>query len=60
MKMPFGKHKGEEVHSLPESYLSWLQAAVKLREPLKSAVEQALKPADEKRLAELLSQQKFC
>lgn len=24
MEMPFGKHKGKEIESLPSSYLHWL------------------------------------
>jgi hypothetical protein len=42
MRMPFGKHKGCPVHSLPEDYLSWLWENVELREPLRSAVWEAL------------------
>jgi hypothetical protein len=42
MKMPFGKFKGCPVHSLPEDYLSWLWENIELREPLRSAVADAL------------------
>ncbi len=33
--MPFGKHKGQMLHELPEDYLEWL-STVELREPLKT------------------------
>jgi hypothetical protein len=33
--MPFGKHKGQMLHELPEDYLEWL-GTVELREPLKT------------------------
>jgi hypothetical protein len=39
LKMPFGKHAGTEVDSLPLYYLAWLVEHDWLREPLKSAVE---------------------
>lgn len=39
MDMPFGKHKGEPVDSLPTDYLGWLLSLGDgLREPLRSAV----------------------
>ena len=25
MKMPFGKHKGQEIHTIPRSYLAWMK-----------------------------------
>jgi hypothetical protein len=38
LKMPFGKHRGKPVVSIPESYLRWLAENVELREPLRGAV----------------------
>jgi hypothetical protein len=40
--MPFGKFKSYEVNELPREYLTWLFANIDLREPLLSAVEEAL------------------
>jgi hypothetical protein len=40
--MPFGKYRGLEVSELPESYLRWLWDTIELREPLYSAVRDAL------------------
>src|SRR5262249_31191757 len=40
--MPFGKYKGHEVDSLPREYLRWLTENCALREPLATAVEDAL------------------
>ena len=40
--MPFGRYRNREVASLPESYLRWLQANVRLREPLNSEVKRTL------------------
>lgn len=42
MRMPFGKHRGTPVDELPENYLTWVWENVRLREPLRSAVEDAL------------------
>jgi hypothetical protein len=42
VKMPFGKYRGIEVDSLPEQYLEWLWQNIDLREPLYSAVRDAL------------------
>jgi hypothetical protein len=42
VKMPFGKHKGRPVETLPRSYLKWLERAVDLRGDLKDAVRSAL------------------
>jgi len=25
MKMPFGKHKGQEIHKIPQDYLLWFR-----------------------------------
>jgi hypothetical protein len=40
--MPFGKYRGIEVDALPEQYLTWLWENCDLREPLYSAVQEAL------------------
>jgi len=40
--MPFGKYRGVNVEALPEPYLLWLLENIDLREPLRSAVEEAL------------------
>lgn len=42
MKVPFGKFKGWEVEKVPRDYLTWLWETCDLREPLRSAVEDAL------------------
>jgi len=42
MLMPFGKYKGTEVSELPLDYLLWLQDTIPLREPLRSAVAEAV------------------
>jgi Putative quorum-sensing-regulated virulence factor len=42
MNMPFGKHRGREVHKLPRRYLTWLLKECDLYGPLKYAVEEAL------------------
>lgn len=39
MEMPFGKHKGKSVETLPRRYLRWLQQNVELFGELKTAVE---------------------
>ena len=36
--MPFGKHKGRPIATLPDSYLEWLTSLPDLREPLASEV----------------------
>jgi hypothetical protein len=41
--MPFGKHAGRELFSLPGDYLSWLLENLSLYEPLKSAVVEELR-----------------
>lgn len=38
MKMPFGKHKGEPVASLPLPYCRWLNKNVSLRGELAEAI----------------------
>jgi len=40
--MPFGKYKGWPVSELPYHYLRWLWENVELREPLRTAVREAL------------------
>jgi len=38
MRMPFGRHKGEPLDTLPGDYFDWL-LTIDLKEPLKSAIE---------------------
>jgi hypothetical protein len=38
-RMPFGRHKGLRLDTLPEDYLAWLRGLDDLREPLRSAIE---------------------
>ncbi len=40
--MPFGSYKGEFVHELNINYLIWLSGLQDLREPLMSAVAEAI------------------
>jgi hypothetical protein len=42
VRMPFGKFKGHAVDDLPRDDLEWLADNVALREPLASAVQEAL------------------
>lgn len=43
MKMPFGKHKGKEIHTIPHDYLLWFRNNIKsLRGDLLRAVEAGL------------------
>jgi hypothetical protein len=43
MTIPFGKHKGESVDSLPSSYLVWLyESDIKLEYKLQSAIKNEL------------------
>jgi uncharacterized protein (DUF3820 family) len=42
MEMPFGKHKGEQVHKLPKDYLGWLLNNATLRPYLKMEICQVL------------------
>ncbi len=42
MLMPFGKHKGEEVASLDQQYLEWLDENCELRGQLADEVSRAL------------------
>jgi hypothetical protein len=42
MRMPFGKYKGQDITALPDEYLLWLLANIALRDPLLSAVEEAV------------------
>lgn len=41
-KMPFGKHKGQSLKSIPSDYLLWLLKNIDLKEPLKSSVIETL------------------
>jgi Putative quorum-sensing-regulated virulence factor len=42
MKMPFGKHKGQNVRTLPKKYLQWLDRTVGLRGQLLNEVRNIL------------------
>jgi hypothetical protein len=42
MKMPFGKHKGQNVRTLPKKYLQWLARTVSLRGQLRNEVRNVL------------------
>ena len=41
MKMPFGKHKGKNVRTLPKAYLQWL-GTISLRGQLRNEVRNIL------------------
>lgn len=50
MRMPFGKHEGEDVDELPKDYLQWLctiRLAPKLRAEVESVLHGTLKPKPE-------------
>lgn len=42
MRMPFGKHRGEEVRDLPDDYVEWLAANTKLFGALRQAIRDEL------------------
>ena len=43
MKMPFGRHKGQEIHTLPYDYLHWFRSNItNLHGDLLRAVEEGL------------------
>lgn len=42
-RMPFGKHMGKPLNTLPRKYLRWLLDNCNLREPLKTDVKKVLK-----------------
>jgi Putative quorum-sensing-regulated virulence factor len=42
MLMPFGKHKGQNVRTLPKKYLQWLVRTVSLRGQLRNEVRNVL------------------
>ena len=42
MKIPFGRHKGQEVTTLPHDYLNWIRDNLSLRTELAEAVDKAL------------------
>ena len=42
MKLPFGKHKGEELSDVPRGYLRWLHQKASLRGRLLWEVEERL------------------
>ena len=43
MKMPFGKHKGEDLASIPSGYLMWLAENVSDKPELIEEVEKQLR-----------------
>lgn len=42
MMMPFGRHKGEDVHDIPLHYLEWLRDNCGLYGELEAAVDEAI------------------
>ena len=46
MCMPFGKYKDHEISAVPDDYLLWLIANIPLRDPLRSAVAEAVTERD--------------
>jgi len=46
MRMPFGKYKDHELSAVPDDYLLWLIANIPLRDPLRSAVAEAVTERD--------------
>jgi len=42
MRMPFGKHRGEELSQIPADYLEWLLSLSDLRNSLRQAVAHEL------------------
>ena len=44
MLMPFGKHKGEQLASLPEDYLRWLIDQDWLKDDLRNEIDDILLP----------------
>jgi uncharacterized protein (DUF3820 family) len=42
MKMPFGKHRGEEVEDLPSDYLTWCLENIKGNEQLIAEMQSQL------------------
>ncbi len=43
MNMPFGKHRGKSVHTLPRGYLRFLLTLDDLSDDLKTAVEAGIR-----------------
>lgn len=39
MKLPFGKHKGEDITDVPTQYLCWLEIQDFIRQDLREAVQ---------------------
>jgi uncharacterized protein (DUF3820 family) len=46
MKMPFGKHKGEDFEDLPTSYLQWIAENLEGKDDLVEEAEYQLKLRD--------------
>lgn len=44
LTMPYGKHFGEDIASVPPAYLQWFLANCKTRREVKNAIQEALNP----------------
>jgi hypothetical protein len=42
MQMPFGRHKGQEIASLPQDYLEWIRSNLHLTGPVAEEIDRAL------------------
>ena len=42
MQMPFGRHKGQEIDSLPQDYLNWLRNNLHLTGKVAEQIDRAL------------------
>ena len=42
MRMPFGRHEGQQVHEIPRGYLRWALANLDLSPELRQAMELGL------------------
>src|SRR5262249_26069529 len=52
--MPFGKYKGRELRSIPESYLLWCRYSLALEPELEAAIRRELFERSTRRLVQLL------
>ena len=43
MKMPFGKHKGEELSEIPVDYLAWIEENYNLSDELREGINEEIK-----------------